>query len=96
MEVTQVYRALKKQSGNRPAGAYCEAQWLLWGLGGCSIVPWLLQAWTQLDAQEKEKGGLETKQQCGYILVQACHTGPISLPVSESTGSLNGCQSLLH
>lgn len=47
----------------------------------------------QLDEQEKEEG-LETKQQCGFSVAQEHHAGPISWPVSESTGFLNGCQSL--
>ncbi|KAK2902579.1 hypothetical protein Q8A73_012325 [Channa argus] len=45
--------------------------------------------------KKKRRGGLETKQQCGYTLVQACHTGHISRPVSESIGFLNGLQKIV-
>lgn len=77
------YYNVLKNNRNRAAGAHCSKQGLLWWLRGCtSIVPWLLQLWTLLDAHEK-KGGMEIKQQRSCIQVWAEHARPAPQPASE-------------
>lgn len=86
--------SLKKWGQTRTAVFVLWAQWLLRGLEDCSIVLWLLSTWTNIGCTRKREG--PRKRTIMWLHSSASLADwPLSCPVTETSGSLNGCQSPL-